>query len=66
MRERTFDFHSTLSGLFRKLDESAEFGAALSVTSSVEPMSPRSGLGGNAPILVLEVPALLPLRGGAC
>jgi hypothetical protein len=35
--------------------------------SSVEPMSSRSGVGGNAPVLVLlEMPALLPLRGGAC
>jgi len=33
--------------------------------SSVEPMSSRSGLWGSAPILVLETPALLPLRGGA-
>jgi len=33
--------------------------------SSVEPMSSRSGLWGSAPILVLETPALRPLRGGA-
>jgi hypothetical protein len=35
--------------------------------SSVEPMSSRSGVEGNVLMLVLlEMPALLPLRGGAC
>ena len=56
----------TFEGLPRKPDDcDAVFEPGLSMMSSVDPMSSLSGLAGNAPKLVLEVPALRPLLGGA-